>query len=85
MAGKRTGARWVRENWGKKISKQKESRGNGSRERVFFFLLNIEEGLRSNNIDKGKKREFRDERGYKEEDVGGSGEEGKRTEGREND
>lgn len=53
----------------------------------FFFLLNIEEGWRSNNIDKGKrkKREFRHERGYKEEDVGGSGEEGKRTEGREND
>lgn len=40
---------------GKKISKQKESCGNGSRERG-VFLLNIEEGWRSNNIDKGKRK-----------------------------
>lgn len=37
---------------------------------------NIDEG----KIKKKKKSQFRDERGCKEEDVGGTGEEGKRTE-----
>lgn len=84
VEGKRAGARWVKETQGKKLA---------SRRRVavmypekggffFFFLLNMAEGWRSNKIDKGKrkKREFRDERGCKEEDVGGTGERGKRTE-----
>lgn len=42
-------------------------------------MLNMEEGQRSNNIGKGKKREFSDERGCKEEDVGGTGEEEKKN------
>lgn len=40
-------------------------------------MLNIKEGWRLNNT---KKSEFSDEKGCKKEDVGGTGEEEKRTE-----
>lgn len=69
---------------GEKISKQKESCSNGSRERGFFFFAKHGGGMEIEQHRQGrkiKKKANSEMKGVcKEEDVGGTEERGKRTE-----
>lgn len=62
MPGKRAIARWVRETWGgERKSASRRTVARMDLEKEGFCFLNMEEGWRSNNIDKAKSKKVNSE------------------------